>query len=308
MFSKIIQWFDSDTGIKNPEALEDRPDFIRTIPFAILHLGCFGLIWVGFSWVAAITAILLYVVRMFAITGFYHRYFSHRTFKTSRPAQLVFALLGSSAIQRGPLWWAAHHRNHHQHSDHEPDVHSPIKHGFIWSHIGWITSSRNFPTDYKAVKDFAQYPELVFLNRFDTLIPVLLASLTYAFGAALAYWWPASGTSGLQMLVWGFFISTTALFHGTASINSLAHLIGFRRFKTTDKSRNNLFLALITLGEGWHNNHHHYMHSTRQGFYWWEIDITFYVLKTMSWFGLIWDLKPVPVRVYDEALQQRQLH
>ncbi|MST01277.1 MAG: acyl-CoA desaturase [Pedosphaera sp.] len=306
MLARFIQWFDTDAGNQNPETLPDRPDLIRIVPFAMLHVGCLGLIWVGVSWVAAIAAILFYFIRMFAVTGFYHRYFSHRTFKTSRVAQFVFALLGSSAIQRGPLWWAAHHRNHHQHSDHEPDVHSPIKHGFVWAHVGWFTSPRNFPTDYKAVKDFAQYPELVFLNRFDMLIPVLLAALTYGFGAALAYWWPASGTSGMQMLVWGFFVSTTVLFHCTASINSFAHLIGFRRFKTTDKSRNSLILALLTLGEGWHNNHHHYMHSARQGFYWWEIDITYYGLKAMSWVGLIWDLRPVPVRIYDEAAQQRR--
>ena len=306
MLAKIIQWFDTDIGTKNPDELPDQPDLVRTIPFAFLHVACLGVIWVGVSWVAAITAAVLYFIRMFAITGFYHRYFSHRTFKTSRAAQFFFALLGSSAIQRGPLWWAFHHRNHHQHSDEEPDVHSPIKHGFVWSHIGWITSSRNFPTDYKVVKDFTQYPELVFLNRFDMVVPVVMAALTYAFGAALGHWWPASGTSGPQMLIWGFFVSTIVLFHCTASINSLAHLIGNRRFKTDDKSRNNLFLALITLGEGWHNNHHHYMHSTRQGFYWWEIDITFYCLKIMSWFGLIWDLKPVPARVYDEAAQQRR--
>ncbi len=307
MFSKIIQWFDSDAGIQNRSALPDRLDLVRVVPFAFLHLGCLGVIWVGVSWVAAVMAAALYFIRMFAVTGFYHRYFSHRTFKTSRAAQFIFALLGASAIQRGPLWWAAHHRNHHQHSDHEPDSHSPIKRGFFWAHVGWFSSARNFPTDYKAVKDFAQYPELVFLNRFDTLIPVLLALLTYGFGEALAYWWPASGTSGLQMLVWGFFISTTVLFQCTASINSFAHLVGFRRFETSDKSRNNLLLALVTLGEGWHNNHHHYMHSARQGFYWWEIDITYYMLKAMSWSGLIWDLKPVPVRVYEEAARQRQL-
>ena len=306
MIAKFVQWFDTDIGTKNPEALPDQPDFIRTIPFALLHVACLGVIWVGFSWVAAITAAVLYFIRMFAITGFYHRYFSHRTFKTSRAAQFIFGLLGSSAIQRGPLWWAFHHRNHHQHSDEEPDVHSPIKHGFIWSHIGWITSSRNFPTDYKVVKDFTQYPELVFLNRFDMVVPVVLAAITFAFGAALGHWWPDSGTNGPQMLIWGFFVSTIVLFHCTASINSLAHLIGKRRFTTSDKSRNNIFLALITLGEGWHNNHHHYMHSTRQGFYWWEIDITFYVLKAMSWVGIIWDLKPVPVKIYDEVARQRE--
>lgn len=173
--------------------------------------------------------------------------------------------------------------------------------GFIWSHIGWMTSSNNFPTDYKSIKDLAKYPELVFLNRFDLIIPALFGFALYGLGALLESIAPQLGTNGWQMLVWGFFISTTILLHGTLFINSLAHVWGNKRFQTQDDSRNNFFLAIITLGEGWHNNHHRYMNSTRQGFYWWEIDPTYYGLKVMSWCGLIWDLKPVPRSIYDEA-------
>jgi stearoyl-CoA desaturase (delta-9 desaturase) len=267
----------------------------------ILHLGCLGVIWTGWSWTAVALAVALYGIRMFAITGFYHRYFSHRTFRTSRAAQFLFAALGSAAVQRGALWWAAVHRHHHQHSDQEQDVHSPGVSGFWWAHIGWMTSSKNFPTDYGAVRDLAKYPELVFLNRFDMVVPAGFAAALYALGEILNTFAPGLGTSGAQLLVWGFFVSTVFLLHGTLMINSLAHVFGHRRFKTSDDSRNNFLLALITLGEGWHNNHHRFMNAARQGFYWWEIDVTFYGLKLLSWLGVIWDLKGVPAQVYAEG-------
>lgn len=224
---------------------------------------------------------------MFAITGFYHRYFSHRSFQTSRPMQFLFAVIGASSVQRGPLWWAAHHRKHHRHSDTEHDVHSPHHHGFWWSHVGWITSPANFPTDYSQVPDLAKYPELRFIDRFDTLVPLLLALALYWIG-------------GLPYLIWGFFISSVVLFHFTCSINSLAHIWGGQRYDTSDQSRNNLFLALLTFGEGWHNNHHKYPGSSRQGFFWWEIDLTYYGLKLLASLRLITDLRPVPERVLQD--------
>jgi len=299
----LMQWFDADFGCGDRAKILAKPDkveFIRVLPFLLLHLGCLGVIWTGWSWTAVGCAVGLYLARMFAITAFYHRYFSHKTFSTSRPMQFLFALAGASASQRGPLWWAGQHRHHHQHSDADTDAHSPRQHGFWWAHVGWITSARNFPTDYSRVKDLAKFPELVFLNRFDTLVPVLLAVALFGLGAFLQSQFPALGVTGGQLLVWGFFISTTLLINATSSINSLAHLIGKKRYDTGDDSRNSLFLALITLGEGWHNNHHRYMSSTRQGFYWWEIDISFYLLKMFSWTGLIWNLRPVPLDAYRE--------
>ncbi|MEY4201978.1 MAG: hypothetical protein RLZZ265_3718 [Verrucomicrobiota bacterium] len=299
----VVQWFDSDYGsddLATARAQPDKVDLGRSFAFVFLHAICLGVLWVGWSWTAVTVAIALYWVRMFAITGFYHRYFSHRSFQTSRFMQFLFAALGSSAIQRGPLWWASHHRAHHQHSDAEEDTHSPKQHGFWWAHMGWITSPRNFPTDYSRVKDLAKYPELVFLNRFDALSPLLLGATLYSTGAWLEHAHPTLGTSGAQLLVWGF-ISTVVLFHCTCFINSLAHVFGRQRYQTGDTSRNSLLLALLTLGEGWHNNHHHYMHSTRQGFYWWEIDLTYYGLKVLSWTGLIWNLRPVPAEVLAEG-------
>lgn len=302
----LINWFDADFRSEDPAVLKARPDrieWVRCIPFAFMHLGCLGAIWTGWSWFAVGFAVFLYFARMFAVTGFLHRYFSHRTFSTSRAWQWVLAVWAGTCVQRGALWWAYTHRHHHAHSDEEADKHSPRQHGFLWSHIGWITSSKNFPTDYRRVKDLARYPELVFLNRFDVLIPALFAVALFLFGHVLWRLFPQLGTTGFQMLVWGFFISTTALFHGTACINSMAHVWGRKRYETGDDSRNSFLLSLITLGEGWHNNHHRYKGCVRQGFYWWEIDITYYLLKVMSWTGLIWDLRSVPGEAYDRTKQ-----
>lgn len=304
-FLTVFRWFDSWAGAEGiPKDEPQRVDWVRVLPFLGLHLACLGVIWVGWSPFALYFALALYVVRMFAITGFYHRYFSHKTFKTSRAFQFVFALWGNSAVQRGPLWWAAHHRLHHKHSDQEADVHSPHHNSFWWSHIGWIMSKANFATHLNQVPELAKFPELRFLDRFDSLVPIALFAGSFGLGVLLDYVAPWLGTSGLQLLVWTV-ISTVVLFHGTCTINSLSHMFGWRRFETADKSRNNPLLALITLGEGWHNNHHHYPATVRQGFRWWEYDVTYYTLRVMSWCGIIWDLKPVPLAVMQGARRRR---
>lgn len=300
----LCQWLDSDfrrEGLPDPATLPEQVNWQRTLPFIFLHLGCLAVFWVGFSPVAIAAAVFLYLIRMFAITGFYHRYFSHRTFKTSRWVQFLFALLGNSSMQRGPLWWAATHRHHHKHSDHEGDVHSPVVSGFAWSHIGWLTSMKNFPTAYKSIPDLSKFPELVFLNRYDQTVPFAYGLLMLAIGWALESFFPSLGVTVGQFFIWTFFISTTVLLHGTLFINSMAHVWGRRRYETDDDSRNSWLLTLITLGEGWHNNHHRYPHSVRQGFRWWEIDLTYYGLKLLSWTGLIWDLRPVPLAVLEEG-------
>lgn len=300
----LVQWIDSDycpEGAENIRNEPDRVDWVRVMPFVFLHAGCLGVIWVGASSFAVWTAVALYFIRMFAVTGVHHRYFSHKTYSTSRAGQFLLALFAGTTVQRGSLWWAYHHRHHHKHSDEAEDAHSPHVHGFWWSHIGWITSRRNFPTDYSKIKDLAKFPELVWLNRFDLVVPILFAVSLFVFGSVLESVAPALGTNGWQMLVWGFFISTTFLFHGTGCINSMAHLMGRRRFKTSDDSRNSAILAFITLGEGWHNNHHRYQSSTRNGFYWWEIDPTYYGLKLLSYTGLIRNLKAVPKTVLEEG-------
>ena len=271
----------------------------RVVSFTAIHMACFGTFWVGASVTALTVCVALYLVRMFAITGFYHRYFSHRSFKTSRTAQLLFGLLGASAMQCGPVWWAAHHREHHVHSDTALDVHSPARHGFWRSHVGWFLTREHFAADYRCVKDWIRYPELMWLEKFDVLVPSLLASALFSIGMVLKHHYPRLHTDGWQMLVWGFFISTVAVYHATYTINSLSHVFGTQRYDTEDSSRNNLWLALLTLGEGWHNNHHHYPRAARQGFYWWELDLTWYLLRLLACVGVIWDLRPVPPRVRD---------
>ncbi len=287
-FAALLHWFDAEAQEPGATAAvatsPKRVEWTRVVPFILMHVACLGVFVVGWHGTAVLVAIALYLIRMFAITGFYHRYFSHRSFRASRPVQFLFALVGASAAQRGPLWWAAHHRKHHRHADTPLDVHSPSEHGFWWSHMGWITSAVNFPTDMREVRDLAKYPELRWLNRFDIVVPVLLALSLFVLGG-----WP--------FLIWGFFVSTVVLFHGTCLINSLAHQMGSRRYDTDDDSRNSFVLALITLGEGWHNNHHRFPGSARQGFFWWEVDITYYGLKFLQALGIIRDLRPVPARV-----------
>lgn len=286
--------FDSSLLSRAPETPEGRFQPARWMPYIVLHAGCLGVIWVGWSWFAVAVAAALYAIRMFAITAFYHRYFSHRAFKTSRAAQFVFAVLGNSAAQRGPLWWASQHRHHHAHSDDPDDAHSPVQHGLYWSHIGWLTQRRNLITEYRYIPDFAKYRELRFLDRFETLVPLALIALLFVTGELLRAYAPGLGTTGLQLVVWGFFISTTVVFHATCAINSLAHVLGTRRYQTKDDSRNNFWLALLTFGEGWHNNHHRYAAAARQGFFWWEIDLSYYLLRGLAAVGVIWDLKAVP--------------
>jgi stearoyl-CoA desaturase (delta-9 desaturase) len=290
----LARWFDTGaTAATETGAGDDRIEWLRCAPFVVIHLLCFAVILVGFSQTALGVAVGLYLVRMFAITGFYHRYFSHRAFKTSRAFQFVMAVVGSSAIQRGPLWWAAHHRNHHRYSDQPEDLHSPRLKGFWRSHVGWFMTRTGFATRIEYVHDLAQYPELRFLDRFDWMVPVGLVATLYGAGALLQWMAPALGTNGLQLAIWGGCVSTVALYHATYTINSLAHQIGNQRYATGDDSRNNFWLAILTLGEGWHNNHHHYPAAARQGFFWWEIDPTYYGLNVLSWLGVIWDLKPV---------------
>ena len=290
----LLHWFDSSTESATPSKDGARIDWLRVIPYVLLHVGALGVFWVGVSPVAVIVAITLYWLRMFAITAFYHRYFSHRSFETSRLCQFLFASLGAMAVQRGPCWWAAHHRDHHRHTESPEDVHSPKQHGFWWSHVGWFLTRNNFGVRWRNIPDLAKFPELRFLDRFDVLMPLILAGALVAGGAILAEVAPQWGTNGLQLLVWGFFVSTVALHHASFTVNSVAHTFGSRRFATNDDSRNNALVAFLTLGEGWHNNHHQFQASSRQGLATWEWDPTYWGLLCLTKLGVIWNLTPGP--------------
>jgi stearoyl-CoA desaturase (Delta-9 desaturase) len=265
----------------------------KSWPFWGVHLVAIGgVVLSGWSWPGFALALALYGVRMFFITAGYHRYFSHRSFKTSRVFQFVLAWAAESTAQKGVLWWAGHHRRHHKFSDHEGDIHSVKLDGFWWSHVGWITGSdASFDEpDLANVKDLSRFPELRWLQKYNMVPPVVLAVAMFLAGG-----WP--------LLLWGFLVSTVMAWHGSFSINSLAHLIGRRRYATSDESRNSLMLALITLGEGWHNNHHHYMTSANQGWRWYEIDVTYYILRALGWVGLVWDIRVPPAHVVRDELR-----
>jgi stearoyl-CoA desaturase (Delta-9 desaturase) len=252
--------------------------------FVLIHVGALAAFWTGLTSRALLLAIVLYLVRIFAIGAGYHRYFAHRAFRTSRIFQFCLAFLAQTSAQRGILWWAAKHRLHHRHSDTEADVHSPVQRGFLYAHVGWIFVPRNDATEYGVVRDLAQYKELIWLNRQPYLPAALLAVAT----------WLIAGWPGLAV---GFCCSTVVLWHATFCINSLAHVVGRQRYVTGDQSRNNWLLALLTMGEGWHNNHHAYQASVRQGFRWWEYDPTYYALRVLSWIGVVWDLHVPPKTV-----------
>ncbi|HKG01215.1 MAG TPA: acyl-CoA desaturase [Xanthobacteraceae bacterium] len=254
------------------------------IPFVLVHLACLAAIWTGITWTAFAICIVLYWLRIFAIGAGYHRYFSHRAYATGRSFQFILAVLSQSSMQKSILWWAAKHRHHHLHSDTEEDVHSPRHKGFFYSHVGWIFARRHDATDLVKVADFTCFPELMWLHKYELVPPIVLAVICLALG----------GWSGLVV---GFFWSTVLVYHGTFCINSLAHVRGRKRYVTGDDSRNNWLLAFFTMGEGWHNNHHAYQSSARQGFRWWEIDCTFYLLRMLAWFRVIWDLKTPPRQV-----------
>ena len=254
------------------------------IPFALVHLASLAAIWTGVTWPAVALGVGLYWLRIFAIGAGYHRYFSHRAFSTSRAFQFVLACLAQSSAQKSVLWWAQKHRHHHRHSDTDNDVHSPHRHGLFYSHVGWIFARSQDEIDRTRIADLTRYPELEWLHRYPHVPAIVLAVFCFAIAG-----WPG--------LVVGFFWSTVAVYHGTFCINSLAHLRGRARYVTGDHSRNNWLLALVTMGEGWHNNHHAYQSSARQGFRWWEYDPTFYILKALSWLGVVHDLKAPPASV-----------
>ena len=262
-------------------------DFGSMVPFVLIHASVLLVFFVPFTWSMLGWLVGSYYLRMFGVTAGYHRYFSHRSFKLNRFWQFCLAFLAQTSNQKGVLWWAAHHRDHHLNSDRKADLHSPVHEGFWWSHLGWILSDEYDTYDRQRIADFGRFPELRWLDK-NHMVPF------FVYGAAIYL------IGGWSAFVWGFFVSTVVLYHGTFLINSLSHIWGSRRFATPDESRNNFLLALVTLGEGWHNNHHYFMSSVRQGIRWWEVDVTFYVLKALSWVGITRDLRAFPEHESEE--------
>jgi len=274
---------------ESPPKRHPKVYFVRMIPWILLHVACLAAFWIDITTLSILMCISLYIIRMWGVTAGYHRYFSHKAYKTSRVFQFFLAFVAQSSLQRGVLQWANDHRRHHTHSDTELDPHSPRLHGFIYSHVEWVYALDVHDNNYSMVEDLKKYPELVWLDKYRHLPGVLLGIAT----------WLIDGWSGLVV---GFYISTVLVWHCTFFINSLAHVFGSQRYLTADDSRNNFWLALLTLGEGWHNNHHHYPISVQQGFFWWEIDISYYILKCLSWVGIVWDLKKPPHNIIQKTI------
>jgi stearoyl-CoA desaturase (delta-9 desaturase) len=284
------------TDIRSLQKPSKFPDFLDYVGYIGMHVTCIGIFWTGVKGSDIALCLSLYIVRMFGLMAGYHRYFSHRAFKTSRVMQFLIGLLGSLGYQKGPLWWASHHRYHHRYSDTYLDVHSPVHRSFLYSHSGWFLDKDNRRTEYARVGDLAKYPELVWLDNWNLLPVTVLAILLLLF----------FGWSGF---IWGFCVNTILIWHAIHGIGSFGHKFGgYRRFVTTDNSRNKWFLALALLGEGWHNNHHYYPSSARQGFVWWELDIAYYILKVMDRLGLIWDLRLPPEQVTQDNGFNSQSH
>lgn len=283
-----------------PDDLSNKVEWFRCLPFIVIHLLAVSAFFYPVTSYCVLLAVASYSLRMFTITAFYHRYFSHRSFKTGRVVQFIGAFIACSSGQRGPLWWAAHHRRHHRHSDTDQDIHSPHAKGVFWSHTLWFMTDYAVPTLLKEIPDWLKFPELRFINRYDWIPVLVLGYGCYLLGS-WDWFHSVTGLNSLTTFIWGFLVPTVCLYHATFAVNSISHLFGKKRFDTGDESRNNGLVALLTFGEGWHNNHHFFPGSARQGFFRGEIDITYYLLKVMSCLGLVHDLRPVPAWVKKKA-------
>lgn len=263
------------------------------LPIILLHVGCGLLPIVGASTAAVVVFLLSSAIQMFGITAGYHRLIAHRSFKTSRQFQFVLALFGVLAGQNGPLWWVSHHRHHHRHSDHQDDLHSPNR-GLFWSHMGWLFSPECVAAPLHLAADLAVLWELVLLERFSCMVNLSYGLLLYLLGEAWRACDPGGGANGFQLVVWGAIASKVCVYHAVWSANSICHRLGRRRYGTRDNSRNNLVVALLTFGDGWHHNHHYCPKSARHGFRWWELDINFVILTLLARLGIVWDLRMPP--------------
>jgi len=254
---------------------------------AFFHIACFAFIYTGVSFVAVMTAFAMYVIRGIGVTGGYHRLLAHRAFKTSRFVQFLFALAGSLAVQGGPIWWVSHHRSHHRDTDTDEDIHSPVTRGMWKAHMGWMMTDEAFNENGANSRDLHKFAELKFLQRYYVWLVVLEMIGLFGFGSIWAWVFPESGTSGLQMLVWGFFISTVFTWHVTFMVNSVCHRYGSQPYDTKDASTNNFFVGVLGFGEGWHNNHHYYPNSARHGLRWWQLDTTWWLIRLLQVLGIV---------------------
>jgi stearoyl-CoA desaturase (delta-9 desaturase) len=263
---------------------------------------CWG--W-GFSWVDLGLLLGLYLPTAVGITVGFHRLFTHQSFRTNRVVQLVLSVLGSMAVEGPLLQWVAVHRRHHAHSDRPGDPHSPHLHGGgihgllrgLWhSHVGWLFAP-DAPDLERYVRDLRRRP---LLRVVSALFPVWVV-LSLLIPAVLGGLLTASWMGALSGLIWGGLVRIFLVHHVTWSVNSVCHLWGTRPYRSDDRSRNNIVVALLALGEGWHHTHHVFPASARHGLRWWEIDISFCIIRTLELFGLARDVKVPSKRAQRQA-------
>jgi stearoyl-CoA desaturase (delta-9 desaturase) len=272
------------------------PNVLQIAVFWTVQASALLVFAVPFRWAFVALWAASHFLRAIGLTLAFHRYFAHRAFKMNRAARFVWAFIGTAAMQKGPLWWAGHHVNHHRFADREGDPHSPMVSGFYYAHIGWFLNDSKYDSveaSNPVIRDFSKVPEIAWLEKYFFLPPLALAATMFLLG-------------GLPWLVWGFCLPTMTLAHSTFAINTVNHMFGSRRFETLDESRNNPLTAFFAVGEGWHNNHHRYQRAARNGFYWWEFDPTWYVIGAMGAVGLASEIQAVPPRIYEEARAGRK--
>lgn len=287
----------AESTLKTPRARTQVMTVV--IGMSAFHLACLGAFYTGVSTAALVAAIFMYVFRGIGITAGFHRLLAHRSFKTNRLVQFILALMGSMAVQGGPLWWVAHHRHHHAETETEEDIHSPVTHGMWQAHMGWMMTDAAFNEKGANSRDLHKFPEIKFLQRHYVWLVIAQPAILFAIGAALG---EAYNTSGLQMMVWGFFISTVFTWHVTFMVNSVCHRWGAQPYDTGDASTNNVFIGVLGFGEGWHNNHHYYPSSARHGLQWWQFDVTWWLIRTLQLVGLASDPKiPLEFRKEQKA-------
>jgi stearoyl-CoA desaturase (delta-9 desaturase) len=264
-------------------------DPTNTIAIVAMHVFSVGAFFLPFHWYEiGLTALLWWVCGGLGICLCYHRLLTHRSFKTPRVVEYFLTLLGTTCWQGGPIKWVGTHRIHHKHSDGEEDPHSP-HHGFNWAHIFWCMMKE--PPDYfprDAAKDLQRDKVMVLIDKYHYVPQFAVAAFLMVIG------WAIGGPLlGLAWVVWGVCIRTIFTFHATWFVNSAAHTWGYQTHETGDDSRNNWWVALLSFGEGWHNNHHHSQRTAAHGQRWWEIDLTYWTIKAMSWVGLAREIVPV---------------
>jgi stearoyl-CoA desaturase (Delta-9 desaturase) len=276
-----------------PISEHQKINWVNSIVFAVFHIGAIAALFM-FSWRAFFVALFLYwFTTGLGISMGYHRLHTHRSYQVPRLLEYFFAVCGTLTLEGGPIFWVATHRIHHQKSDQPGDPHSPRDGGW-WAHIGWLlvgeSKHNNTPLMSKYAPDLAKHPFYVWLNNWHWVPLVLLGVLLYAIG-------------GLPFLLWGVFLRVVFGLHATWLVNSATHMWGSRRFETRDDSRNCWWVALLTSGEGWHNNHHAHPTSARHGLAWYEFDLSWIQIKILKFFGIA---KRIQVARVDSAIRERE--